>query len=509
MGLILNLVAGLHNYNLYHQKDFDQGTADLVLQFLKRLPPPVCLIAHNGLHYDFPLLLAEFMRVGRKLPTDLLCADSLQIFRSLDAENGVLSASQPNLQPQLPVKRKLFPDQPETSNKRSLPERQDSQDTSSSQLSDSSAHKNFIEDDADAEVIDDDDETVDGASISSDATADYFPSLPGVDELLDEIEQSQSKEKLDDWGSDVDEMDDNTLLVCSQYAENSNGNLDLDESSQESQSLLNSQPQNSRRIAGNQGSTSTHTQTQSEARNSDSPAMQKTQGRFQYTMNSATAFASTPEKFQRMTPPKLNRPVRSKQELAKPGPSGEAGSYVNVQWPVRLEYSINTAYTNMAGQFQQFVNFTAASPKGEATASTSTPSPCNSGSAGKSSSKKGIPQSNQTPTKSTTHASLSTTNSQPSPKTPRFEYTYNSAYSTPKTLPRTIVKNNSITPNSSASTVKSVSFLASNSRTTLDGVSLPGCSQSPQTFKNSWRTDGAYTPGPGMVVYNYIILNVF
>ena len=45
------------------------------LSFLIRLPPPVCLVAHNGDLYDFPLLKAEMERSG----TELLCANVLNV----------------------------------------------------------------------------------------------------------------------------------------------------------------------------------------------------------------------------------------------------------------------------------------------------------------------------------------------------------------------------------------------------------------------------------------------
>ena len=40
------------------------------------LPTPVCLAAHNGNAYDFPLLKAELDKVGIQLSEEILCADS-------------------------------------------------------------------------------------------------------------------------------------------------------------------------------------------------------------------------------------------------------------------------------------------------------------------------------------------------------------------------------------------------------------------------------------------------
>ena len=55
---------------------FDGDTVRLLESFLTRLPGPVCLVAHNGDQYDYPLLLAEILKTGTSLNCDLLCVDS-------------------------------------------------------------------------------------------------------------------------------------------------------------------------------------------------------------------------------------------------------------------------------------------------------------------------------------------------------------------------------------------------------------------------------------------------
>ena len=70
-------ITGLDNYNLTDQARFDASTGDMLNSFLNRLPAPVCLVAHNGNMYDFPLLKAELIKAGIQLGTDNLCADSL------------------------------------------------------------------------------------------------------------------------------------------------------------------------------------------------------------------------------------------------------------------------------------------------------------------------------------------------------------------------------------------------------------------------------------------------
>ena len=73
---IVSCITGLDNYNLDGQARFDKNTGLLLNSFLVRLPPPVCLVAHNGDLYDFPLLKAELEHSGTKLGYHLLCADS-------------------------------------------------------------------------------------------------------------------------------------------------------------------------------------------------------------------------------------------------------------------------------------------------------------------------------------------------------------------------------------------------------------------------------------------------
>ena len=69
-------LTGLDNYNLSCQPKFNKKTGDLINSFLLCLPSPVCLIAHNGNTYDFPLLKSEMEKANTKLSQEILCADS-------------------------------------------------------------------------------------------------------------------------------------------------------------------------------------------------------------------------------------------------------------------------------------------------------------------------------------------------------------------------------------------------------------------------------------------------
>ena len=76
-------ITGLDNYNLSGQSTFDKSTGELINCFLARLPGPLCLVAHNGDLYDFPLLKAELEKVKTTLLSKTLCADSLVGIREI------------------------------------------------------------------------------------------------------------------------------------------------------------------------------------------------------------------------------------------------------------------------------------------------------------------------------------------------------------------------------------------------------------------------------------------
>ena len=56
-------ITGLDYYNLTGQSKFSKSTGDLINNFLSLRPAPVCLVAHNGNAYDFPLLKALLEKV--------------------------------------------------------------------------------------------------------------------------------------------------------------------------------------------------------------------------------------------------------------------------------------------------------------------------------------------------------------------------------------------------------------------------------------------------------------
>jgi len=69
-------ITGLSNDNLEKQGRFDSNLVASFASFLSRLHPPVCLVAHNGVKFDFPLLQAELFKANGSLIDGLLCCDS-------------------------------------------------------------------------------------------------------------------------------------------------------------------------------------------------------------------------------------------------------------------------------------------------------------------------------------------------------------------------------------------------------------------------------------------------
>lgn len=85
---IASEITGLDNELLRscEKETFDESLINTVIQFINRQAQPVCLVAHNGFNYDFPLLKTELHQQDHDLPSSILCVDSLQAFRYLHNE---------------------------------------------------------------------------------------------------------------------------------------------------------------------------------------------------------------------------------------------------------------------------------------------------------------------------------------------------------------------------------------------------------------------------------------
>lgn len=89
-----------------YQRAFTAETVALISAFLNHQRKPICLIAHNGNKFDFPLLVAELRRINQSLDKSLLCADSLEAFRSLD---GLPARYEPSSNQNTPIKSTAAP----------------------------------------------------------------------------------------------------------------------------------------------------------------------------------------------------------------------------------------------------------------------------------------------------------------------------------------------------------------------------------------------------------------
>ncbi|VDN99528.1 unnamed protein product [Rodentolepis nana] len=84
-------ISGLNTENIRSEKDFDENAVRLLDLFLRRLNPPICIIAHNGYEFDFPLLQAELLRVKCQSfefldckENPIYCSDSLYFFKEFN-----------------------------------------------------------------------------------------------------------------------------------------------------------------------------------------------------------------------------------------------------------------------------------------------------------------------------------------------------------------------------------------------------------------------------------------
>ncbi|XP_044252348.1 uncharacterized protein LOC123003584 [Tribolium madens] len=77
-------ITGLSNELLEQQTRFSSETVDVIGKWLEMNQKPICLVAHNGNKFDYPILRAEVQKTGNDLPEDILCLDSLIAFRNID-----------------------------------------------------------------------------------------------------------------------------------------------------------------------------------------------------------------------------------------------------------------------------------------------------------------------------------------------------------------------------------------------------------------------------------------
>ncbi|XP_069501444.1 three prime repair exonuclease 2-like [Ambystoma mexicanum] len=79
-------ITGLSNSTLQQNEKqaFNACMATIVEGFLQRQAQPVCLVAHGGDRYDFPLLKAELLHQAQDLPSSVYCLDAWRAVKGLD-----------------------------------------------------------------------------------------------------------------------------------------------------------------------------------------------------------------------------------------------------------------------------------------------------------------------------------------------------------------------------------------------------------------------------------------
>ncbi|KAK9886836.1 hypothetical protein WA026_018486 [Henosepilachna vigintioctopunctata] len=106
---IVTELTGLANDILENQTYFSQNVVNIINEFLNLQKKPICLVAHNGNKFDYPILQADINKAGGSLNEDILCIDSLLCFQDLHNERTKLDqpSSRCNIQ-ELVVENKEF-----------------------------------------------------------------------------------------------------------------------------------------------------------------------------------------------------------------------------------------------------------------------------------------------------------------------------------------------------------------------------------------------------------------
>ena len=74
----------MSNDLLENQSRFKPESVNLLKLFLENLPQPICLVAHNGSRYDYPLLKAELVNTGlQNLIENVYVVDSLTALKHI------------------------------------------------------------------------------------------------------------------------------------------------------------------------------------------------------------------------------------------------------------------------------------------------------------------------------------------------------------------------------------------------------------------------------------------
>ena len=108
---IVSNITGLSNDLLENQSRFKPESVNLLKLFLENLPQPICLVAHNGLNYDYPLLKAELVNTGlQNLIDNVYIIDSLTALKHIFNQDDLFEDDL--FEKEAKVKKKLNFDKP-------------------------------------------------------------------------------------------------------------------------------------------------------------------------------------------------------------------------------------------------------------------------------------------------------------------------------------------------------------------------------------------------------------
>lgn len=77
-------LSGLDNFLLERESTLNENAVQMILNFIEHLPAPVCLVAHNGWPFDYPIIKKSFNKLKMQFPSSVLCVDSLRAFMEID-----------------------------------------------------------------------------------------------------------------------------------------------------------------------------------------------------------------------------------------------------------------------------------------------------------------------------------------------------------------------------------------------------------------------------------------
>ncbi|CAH1975435.1 unnamed protein product [Acanthoscelides obtectus] len=89
-------ITGLSNFKLEEQQKFNESTVKMINNFIEHNMQPVCLVAHNGNNFDFPILRKEINNTNKPLVEDVYCIDTLTMLRDISKAGSETLKSEAN-----------------------------------------------------------------------------------------------------------------------------------------------------------------------------------------------------------------------------------------------------------------------------------------------------------------------------------------------------------------------------------------------------------------------------